>query len=258
MTAATLDGNRVLVVGASAGIGRAFAIGAVRDGAKVVLSARRADRLEEVVDEAGGGFLAPGDVSRPDDCERIAAEAIAALGGLDLVVISVGVARLGKIVDSTAEDWNAVLGTNVVGINQMIRAVVPRLASDGMVAALSSDTVGQPRSALAPYIASKAALEESLRAWRTEQPGLRFACFAIGPTAPTEFGAGFDPEVLATVYADWTRHGLVQEELMATDDVAGFLVGALAVALRYPGIGLEQLKINSPSAVVGARTAAEA
>src|SRR3954469_4877590 len=84
----TLDGKRVLVVGASSGIGRAVAIQAVREGAKVVFAARRTDALADAVEEAGGGLPVDGDVRRVGDCERIVQQAVAALGELDLVFIA--------------------------------------------------------------------------------------------------------------------------------------------------------------------------
>ena len=78
-----LAGERILVVGASSGIGRALAIASVAAGAQVVLCARRANRLQEAIDEGGGGSAVVADVRRAPDCERLVAEAVAALGGLD-------------------------------------------------------------------------------------------------------------------------------------------------------------------------------
>ncbi|MGZ4784600.1 MAG: SDR family NAD(P)-dependent oxidoreductase, partial [Acidimicrobiales bacterium] len=63
----SLAGRRVLVVGASAGVGRAFAELAIRAGARVVLAARRAERLDEIVAAAGGGVAVAGDVAVDGD-----------------------------------------------------------------------------------------------------------------------------------------------------------------------------------------------
>jgi NAD(P)-dependent dehydrogenase (short-subunit alcohol dehydrogenase family) len=245
---ADLTGRRVLVVGASSGIGRAVATEAVRAGASVVFSARRRAALDAAVSAAGGGFAIAGDISLAAEAPRIVSEAVGVLGGLDLVFVSVGVSPLVPFATTTPEDWRDVLETNVVGIHQIIRAAIPHLASHGVVAAVSSETVGQPRPYVGVYAASKAALEESLRTWRTEHPNLRFACVTVGGTAPTEFADAFDPEFFGQALTEWVNRGLIQQEQMDTSELGGTLVQILAAALAHPGIGLEQLTLRAPSA----------
>ncbi len=244
-----LASRRVLVVGASSGIGRAIAVRAVRRGGQVVMTARRADRLDEVVREAGGGFIAVGDVRIPDDCQRMVAEAAELLGEIDLLVYCAGVAPLRPFDQTTAEDWSQVLETHVIGAHQTVLAALPFLGPGAVVAFLSSETVGRPRSGLGAYGASKAALEESVRAWQTEHPRTRFTSVAIGATYPTEFGDQFDPDLLRSTLEVWARHGLMTEEMLRTDEVADCLVGVFAVALDYPGVGLEHLVVRPPSPI---------
>jgi NAD(P)-dependent dehydrogenase (short-subunit alcohol dehydrogenase family) len=253
VTERTLRDKRVLVVGASAGIGRAFAVHAVRAGAQTVLAARRKARLDEAVDEAGGGIVVAGDVGDPLDCERIVAEAAATLGELDLVLYSVGYAPLRRLADVTVDDWRAVFDANLVGAHQIVRATLPWLAPGAIVAALSSETVGQgrSRSALGAYSASKAALEETLRIWRIEHPRVRFCCVSVGPTVPTEFGSDFDADLLHASIDDWIRHGLAHDDFMATDDVAHVLADVFGSALGRPGVGIDHITLRSPSPVAG-------
>lgn len=252
MSRSTLEGRRVLVVGASAGIGRAFAVRAVREGAQVALAARRAERLAEAIEEAGGGTALAADLRDPAACRRIGAEAVSLLGPLDLVFVAAGAASLGWVEDTSAEDWALAFDTNVIGVNLLIAALLPSLAPGAIVAACSSESVGHPHAGLVAYGASKAALEESLRGWRVEHPEVRFSCAAVGATIPTEFGAAFDPQILGRALELWARHGLAKEQLMRTDDVADVLVGTFGVALAYPGVGIEQLTVRSPAGVVGA------
>ena len=153
-----LLGQRVVVIGASSGIGRAFAVRAIRAGARVVLAARRADRLEEVTREAVGGHAVVGDVSDPDDCERMVADAAAVLGQFDLLLYCVGVAPLQRFAATSAADWRAVFDANVIGAHQVLRAALPHMPPGAIAACVSSETVGQPRTALGAYNASKAAL----------------------------------------------------------------------------------------------------
>jgi NAD(P)-dependent dehydrogenase (short-subunit alcohol dehydrogenase family) len=134
-----------------------------------------------------------------------------------------------------------------VGANQTIRAALPLLFPEAMVLALSSETVGRPRSALGAYGSSKAALEESLKPWRIEHPEVRFCCAAIGPTMPTEFGTNFEPELLTWALEDWTARGRAQEQFMDTADLAEVLVEIFATLLDRSGIGLEH---NDPACSV--------
>ena len=87
-----LQDARVLVVGASSGIGRAVALQAAAGGARVVLAARRADKLAEAAAEAGdGASTVVCDVRQPEQCERVVRDAVAQLGGLDVAVYATAV-----------------------------------------------------------------------------------------------------------------------------------------------------------------------
>ncbi len=249
MSERTLAGKRVVVVGASAGIGRAFAVHAGKEGADLLIAARRRDRLEEVVAEAGCGTAVSADVRNAQDCAHIADVARDRLGAIDLLFISLGYAPLRMFADTSADDWADVMQTNVVSVHQVIRSCLPMLAPAAIVCALSSETVGQPRAALGAYSSSKAALAESLNAWRTEHPAFRFCCVSVGGTVPTEFTAAFDPELLGVVVQDWIARGLLQETLMSPDDVADVLAGVFASALNFPVVGLEQLVVRPPSSM---------
>ncbi len=243
----SLAGRNILVVGASAGVGRAFAERAIRDGAHVVLAARRRERLDEIIADAGGGFGVTADVRIDGDPERLVAAAVDALGRLDLVFYAAGVAPLGHLRDTGADAWRDTLETNVIGVQRVLASAVPSLGPEGIVAVLSSETVGRPRPALGAYGASKAAVTESLRAWRTEHPEVRFSCVMLGATQPTEFGDAFTGDVLGPTLDLWFKHGLMQRSYMATADVAHLLADLYASALGYPGVGIEDIVLRSPT-----------
>ncbi|WP_199484861.1 SDR family oxidoreductase [Actinomadura craniellae] len=240
-----LIGRRMLVVGASAGIGRALAVRAVEEGAHVLAAARRGAELEKIE----GCVPVTADVCAEDDCARLAETARDALGEIDVLVSCVGTAPLRMIADTDAADWRRVFDVNVVGFHQVLRACRPVLAPNAVVAVLSSESVDQPRSGLGAYSASKLALERTLTAWRVEHPGLRFCRIRVGATFPTGFGDAFDGPTLERVLKDWAARGLAQEHFMTPEEVAAVLTGVFATAADLPGVCLDELTVRSPSAV---------
>ena len=251
VTPEALTGRRVLVVGASAGIGRAFASRAIAAGATVAVVGRRAERLAEVVDGAPSAVVVAGDVRVPADCSRIVAEATAALGGIDLLLYCAGSSPLRPLTETTADDWSTVFETHVLGVHRVVQEALRQVPRHGVVAVLSSETVGRPRYGLGAYGASKAALDQLLHTLRVEHPRIRFTTVTVGATFPTEFGDRFDPAVLGRALAEWGRHGLMTEEMMDPDEVAGVLAAVFAAALGNPSVGVEHLVIRPPSPVLG-------
>jgi NAD(P)-dependent dehydrogenase (short-subunit alcohol dehydrogenase family) len=246
-----LADRRVLVVGASAGIGRAFAQCAIAGGACVAVVGRRAQRLAELVEEAASAVVVTGDVRAGADCSRIVSEATAVLGGIDLVVYCAGSSPLRPLADTTADDWATVFETHVLGVHHIVQEAIRHMPRDGVVAVLSSETVGRPRYGLGAYGASKAALDQLLLAFRVEHPRIRFTTVTVGATFPTEFGDGFDPEVLDRALREWAQHGLMTEEMMDSEQVAGVLAGVLAAALDNPTVGMEHLVLRPSAPVLG-------
>ncbi|WP_106401716.1 SDR family oxidoreductase [Actinocorallia populi] len=248
----SLAGARVLVVGASAGIGRAFSVGAVKAGARVVLAARRAEQLESLREEAGGGEAVAADLTREEDCARLVEAVRDRLGGLDLIVSCIGAAPMRLIADTGDDDWRRLFETNVLSVGRLLRGCLPLLEHDAMVVALSSESVGQPRPGIGAYSTSKAALERMIESWRIEHPRMRFTTVTVGASFPTDFGVDFEAAILDRMLRDWISRGLAQEEMMDPQDVADVLLGVVASALGRPGVCLEHLTLRSPTAVVDA------
>jgi NAD(P)-dependent dehydrogenase (short-subunit alcohol dehydrogenase family) len=246
-----LSGKGVLVVGASAGIGRAVAVRAARDGAKVAVVARRKEALEVLTEEISGGTIIVADVSVSSDCSRIAEEARASLGQIDIVLFTAATARLRTLKDMTAEEWAVTLNTNLVGVNLTIAALLPHLTDRALVAVASSESAGRPFYALGSYAASKSAVEDTMRAWRVEHPEVRFTTLVVGTTIPTEFSSNFDPDDMVSAFPIWAAQGNAPADYMQADEVADVAVSVFEALLPNRTVGLEVMLLRSPAPLTG-------
>jgi NAD(P)-dependent dehydrogenase (short-subunit alcohol dehydrogenase family) len=226
--------RRVLVVGASSGVGRATAIALARSGNRVVAMARRDDRLADVCAAGHGAIKAvSGDVRREASCRHAVDAAVATLGGLDAVVYCAGVSNMALVRDTSYEEWQRILETNVVGAGRVFAHACTELSTNrGQMVVLSSISEQRPKPGLVPYGASKAALRKLIEGLRSENPEVAFAIVTIGPTAGTEFGIDFDPRVAEQLMAQWRAGGFLAPGQMAVDDVADRIVECLASPMR--------------------------
>ena len=241
-----LAGQRVLVVGASTGIGKCIALEAVKAGAQVAFSARSLDKLEAAVEEAGGGVVVVGDVRNPEDCTRILDDAVAALGGIDLLVFATGVSPLVPMDEFTPEQYRNVFETNAIGGLMLLTAATTRVEPDGILAYLGSDSVGAPYPGMVHYAASKAALDEGVEGLRCEYPDIRFTRVAVGPTAGTAIAVNHDPEIAARMLPAILRFARTGERFMTASDLGELIVEMLAPALRHKDIEVENILIRPP------------
>src|SRR4051794_26939260 len=121
----TLAGSRMLITGASQGIGKALAELAVERGVKVLAAARSADLLKELAEgvKAKGGQLEAvvADVSSPEDRRRMVEAATQAFGGLDLLVNNAGIGATGHFADTGPENLRKIMEVNFFGVTETTR-----------------------------------------------------------------------------------------------------------------------------------------
>lgn len=240
----TLADRRVLVIGASSGIGAAFATAAMGHGAHVVVSARRADKLRALVALAGTGMAIAGDITDPADANRIADAAAEAMGGIDLVVYVAGYGVLQPLDRTDPRTWLDIYAVNVIGANLATAAAMTHMDRDGIVAYVSSRTVHDANALLASYSSSKAALDQCIRTWRVEHPDRRFVRIVMGNVAPTEFANQMGLDLLGDALEAWAAQG-VPGGMMHVDDVALAMAESLAVALAHPDIDASELTFDA-------------
>jgi short-subunit dehydrogenase len=225
------EGQVVWITGASDGIGAACAARFVEEGAHVVISARRREKLEQVAARIGVSkvSVAPLDVSDEAACERVAAEVIEAHGRVDVLVLNAGIGQRGEALATPLEQVREVMAVNFYGAIALARAVVPQMVArgGGRVVAVTS-IAGQVATPLrAAYAASKHAMHGWFDALRAELHGTGVSVTLVMPgyvrtdiavhakladgsrqgRRDKEHEAGIAPEVCAEALADatWAR-----------------------------------------------------
>jgi NADP-dependent 3-hydroxy acid dehydrogenase YdfG len=237
-----IAGLRLLVVGASSGIGHAVAKTAAARGAKVAVAARRMDLLTQLAKAIDGSAFEL-DVADASAINSVVGSAAEALGGLDAVVFTSTVAPFAHIEDTDVTTWVHAFSVNAVGANNVLRAALPYLADTGVVLIASSNDVGKPRAGVAAYSASKAALDEILHSWRSEHPELSIVRVGIGPTEDTEILRGADRDLLAVLFRSWVQHGQLPAQMSALQDVAESLVSLVSMAHANPSVVAEVVQL---------------
>jgi NADP-dependent 3-hydroxy acid dehydrogenase YdfG len=220
-----LDGRRVLVTGASSGIGAATARAVVAAGGRVALLARRADRLASLAEEVDG-VAVPADVSDLDATTSAVATAADALGGLDGLVNAAGIVRPGTVGAGDPAGWRAMVEVNLLGLLHATRATLPHLRAAGggdvvNLSSMSGRRVGSTEMAV--YAATKAAVHTLSEGLRRElgADGIRVAIVAPG-FVDTPIFEGVEGEGVDRLRAAAAAQGL------PVDDVADAIVRILA------------------------------
>ena len=161
---AKLAGKRALITGADSGIGRAVAIAFAREGADVVIAylSEHDDAKETArwVEQAGRkAVLAPGDISQEAHCNALIKQAVAELGGLDILVNNAAhQASFETIEDITADEWDKTFRTNVYAMFYLSKAAVPHMTEGSAIINTSSINATSPSPHLLAYATTKGAI----------------------------------------------------------------------------------------------------
>jgi len=197
-----LQGRSAVVTGASRGIGRATALALAREGVQVVLAARTLPDLEAVrgeVEALGVRALAVScDVTQEADVARLKAEALAAFGQVDILVNNAGVGRYANILDTSPEEYDWMMDSNMRSTFLCTRAFLPEMVArgSGSIITVSSQAGFYGYGGEAVYVATKFAQIGFCQALDNEvrEKGVKVSVIAPGSTnTHFAFGLGREP-----------------------------------------------------------------
>lgn len=179
-----IEGARVLITGASSGVGEATARLFSDRGANVALLGRRTTELERVRSSIGGtSIVLPVDVSDEESVIDAVHRAGSQLGGLDVVINAAGVAAPAEAEHITGDEWRSVIDTNLSGTFYVSREAIPYLReSGGSIVNVASDLAMIGAAGLVHYCASKAGVVGLTRGLAAElAPRIRVNALCPGP-----------------------------------------------------------------------------
>lgn len=159
-------GKRIIVTGASSGIGRATAELFLTKGATVALVGRREDRLVDVIKNTnnGNGFAMVADLANESEAEECIKRAVERMGGLDVLVNAAGILKSGRTEDTSLAIWDEMMNINLRSVFHLTQLAVPHLErSRGNIVNVSSVTGVRAFPGVAAYCVSKAALDQLTR-----------------------------------------------------------------------------------------------
>ncbi len=175
--AEALGGRRIVITGASSGIGRAFALQAAAAGAEAILVARREEQLERVAEEfaklGGVAHIQAADLSDPYAAGRLAETILREHGPVDVLVNNAGRSIRRPVADTKPEDFGRLVDVNYLGPTALTMSLLPGMLERGAGHVIQISTIGVQTGApnFSAYVAAKAAADHFARTLRLELGG---------------------------------------------------------------------------------------
>lgn len=239
-----VKGRSVIVTGGSKGIGKGIAGVFVREGANVLIAARDEGMLSAAAEELAAGAegkveTTVADVSRVEDCRRLAQTAVERFGGIDILCANAGVFPDKPLADMTEADVDAVLGCNLKGTMFSVQACLPALEASGRGRVVVTSSITGPITGYpgwSHYGASKAGQLGFLRTAAIELAPRKITINAIMPgNIATEGLADLGEEYIRGMEAAIPQHRLGSVDdignaaLFFASDEAGYITGQTLV-----------------------------
>jgi NAD(P)-dependent dehydrogenase (short-subunit alcohol dehydrogenase family) len=180
-----LEGKTAVITGGTTGIGLASAKLFAAEGASVYIFGRRQAELDAAVATIGASAKGiQGDISKPEDLDRLFAAAAAESNGLDILFANAGLGNMAPLGAITFEQFDQVFDVNVKGTLFTVQKALPLLKAGGSIILTGSTTGSTGSPAFSVYSASKAAIRNFARCWAVDLKGtgIRVNVLAPGPT----------------------------------------------------------------------------
>ncbi|MFJ6591463.1 SDR family oxidoreductase [Streptomyces violaceusniger] len=237
-----IEGKVIAITGASSGIGEATALLLAERGAKVVLAARRSDRIEALaarIAEAGGEAVpVVTDVKRRADLSRLVATARERYGKLDVLVSNAGISPISALDDLRVEDWEEMIDVNIKGVLYGIAEALPVFREQGFghfVHTLSTAglTIVPTMSVYAGTKNAVRAISEGLR----QEAGESLRVTTVSP--------GFTETELAHSITDPDTKSQIQDSMAKIAMPPDAIARAIAFAIEQPaGVDVGEIVVR--------------
>ena len=232
----------VVVTGASSGVGRATALAAAREGAQVVVAARRRERLHQVAADirrlGSVAHVFPADLADHAAATWLVGATIVRLGRIDVLVNNAGYALYARIEDGHPDDFERIFAVNVLSPLAAMRAAIPQMRKqgEGHIVNVASLAAARGLPALGAYCATKAALVSATEAARVELAGsgVGASVISVGPVR-TEFVEAAEVRGARPRFAGRYRRGALAPEQVAQAILRCVRTGAGDVTLPRLG-----------------------
>ena len=209
-----IDNKVVVITGASSGLGEATARILAKNGAKVVLGARRLDRLRHIAKELSlsDDAVVQTDVAKPDQVQRLVDQAVQLHGRVDVIVNNAGLMPHSPLERRKVADWDRMIDVNLKGVLYGIAAVLPHMKAQrsGHIINVSSVAGHKVRPGSVVYAATKAAVLVISEGLRQEVKPYNIRTTVISPGAvATELPASItEPDVAAGIQEFYERYAI--------------------------------------------------
>jgi short-subunit dehydrogenase len=243
----------LLVTGASSGIGRELALQLAAKGARLLVTARRSELLESLVQEVGNKFpgseirCLAGDVTDPDFRTQLVEQSQAQWGRLDGLINNAGIGAMGRFADSTPATLRQVMEVNFFAPVELIRLALPLLQRGQQPIIVNMGSVLGHRAVplKSEYCASKFALHGLSDALRAELATQGIDLTMISPsTTDSEF---FDHAIQDTTQKNWKSSGATSVKRVAAATIRAMSKGSHDVILTLGGKSLVLLDRLAPT-----------
>ncbi|AXT49514.1 SDR family oxidoreductase [Aquimarina sp. BL5] len=225
-----LENSVIIITGASSGIGESTALKLAKHGAKVVLTARREERLEKlkkkIEDKGGEALVVAGDVTKKDNFDAIVKKTLDTFKTVNVIVNNAGLMPLSYVEKFKTDEWNTMVDVNIKGVLNGVSAVLPTLIKNkgGHIINISSTAAYKYFPGGAVYCATKAAVKmfsEGLRQELTPKYGIRVTSIEPGAVS-TELTETITDEDILEKFSD-----LKNMTTLESEDIAEAIIYAL-------------------------------